>query len=251
MATQLTIVNNVLRRLREDTVTSVADNAYAQLIAMWVNDGMREVSNAYAWSSLLDVVGFDVVQGTHSYNLSQTVADGGAVAVGPVTTDESLLAFDSENRPVAFLYESSSSTKPLTRLTYVSEHDQWYYRGEQDTSVQVDNPCRFGADFRNSTGAGYAFKFLDTPATARYATIAVWTPQADLSIDGTDDSTTVVVHSPSVEAYTHMVAANERGEEIGEPGNLLERRYMDILAAAIEATASSDYRANLYESRRD
>lgn len=251
MATQLTIVNNVLRRLREDTVTSVADNAYAQLIAMWVNDGMREVSNAHAWSSLYEDVEFDIVAGTLSYNIAKTVADGGAVVEGSATTEESMLAFDSDNRPLAFVYDTSVDTTSKARLDYLPEYDRDYRVLERDSSQTVEYPQEFGLDLVNAEPSGYVFKLWQKPSEAKYVRIGFWTPQEDLAIDGTADNTSVKAHNSSVEAYVHMVAANERGEEIGEPGNILERRYNEVLASAIEAAISKDMRANVYESRRD
>ena len=95
MATQLTMVNNILARLREDAVTSVNDDAYAQLIAMWVNDGMRELSDRFAWTSLEHEIVVALVQGTAEYALS-------------ATTDESLLIWDKSNSPVAYLYDDVS-----------------------------------------------------------------------------------------------------------------------------------------------
>ena len=43
----LSLVNSVLRRLRETEVSSVADNAYSKLIGDFVNDAKRQVEDAY------------------------------------------------------------------------------------------------------------------------------------------------------------------------------------------------------------
>jgi len=51
-ASFITIVNKVLRRLRESTVTTVAENAYSQLISDFVNDTKREVEDAWNWETL-------------------------------------------------------------------------------------------------------------------------------------------------------------------------------------------------------
>jgi hypothetical protein len=90
-----------------------------------------------------------------------------------------------------------------------------------------------------------------TPDTNKYMEISWWIPQDELAIDGTDDDTVIVPPNHPIEAYAHMRAANERGEEIGEPGNLLELRYANVLGAAIETASAHDGRANHYESRRD
>jgi hypothetical protein len=249
MATQLTIVNNVLRRLREDTVASVADNAYAQLIAMWVNDGMRYVQEAYDWGSLNGRVTVDLVADQEDYDLSATTALGGDVQVGsPVTTNDSMLRFDSANKPLIYVYADQSDDLPdfCPELRTSAEIDD--LRG-RDRGETAENPTRFALQLQS--GGGYQLKLWPTPSAAKWLTISFWTPQADLAIDGTDNATQILVPSAPVEAWVHMTAANERGEEIGEPGNLLERRYHDTLSGAIEAAASVDGRANRYESWRD
>ena len=45
--TYLTLVNNVLKRLRERTVSTVEETSYSTLIAMLVNDAKQEVEQAW------------------------------------------------------------------------------------------------------------------------------------------------------------------------------------------------------------
>lgn len=250
MATQLTIVNNALRRLREDTVSSVNETSYSQLVAMWVNDGIREVSNSHYWTSLQHRVGFNTAASTPAYDLASLVADGGDITHGRVTTDESMLIFDDDNRPNAHLFASSSATQALQQLVLIPEKTRLKRRQESDTDDTYTNPCEFSLKIAND-GMGYTFTFWQQPASAQFVNLYFWTPHPELAIDGTDDSTSVVVHNASVEAYVHMVAANERGEEIGQPGNKLEERYNRILGNAIEAAIDIDGRLNVYELKRD
>ena len=49
--TYLQLVNSVLRRLREDEVTSVSQNSYSKLIGEFVNDSKRTVEDAYDWTA--------------------------------------------------------------------------------------------------------------------------------------------------------------------------------------------------------
>jgi hypothetical protein len=51
MATQLQIVNKVLRRLREGTVTSVSSSSYAKLIAMFVNEAKELIEDTNFWTA--------------------------------------------------------------------------------------------------------------------------------------------------------------------------------------------------------
>ena len=50
--TYLNLVNNVLRRLREDEVTSVASNTYSKMAGDFVNDAKKIVEDAWDWSAL-------------------------------------------------------------------------------------------------------------------------------------------------------------------------------------------------------
>lgn len=44
------LVNNVLRRLRENTVDTVNQTAYSTLVGMFVNDAKEYIDNAWSWS---------------------------------------------------------------------------------------------------------------------------------------------------------------------------------------------------------
>ena len=50
--TYLEVVNKVLVRLREDTVSTVDQTAYSRLIGEFVNDALRMVEDAWDWSAL-------------------------------------------------------------------------------------------------------------------------------------------------------------------------------------------------------
>lgn len=250
MASQLTIVNNVLRRLREDTVSSVADNAYAQLIAMWVNDGMRYTQEAYDWRTLNKNVEFDTVSGQYVYDLTATTATtGDVIAGGSVTNAGSMLRFDDESGlPLAFSYDDSNYG--VATQLFLQQDGSRARRTLIDTDQTVQEPGSFSLGLK-SDGEGWSLYTLPKPSEVRRWFLVFWVPQDELAIDGTDDATEILVPAAPIEAYVHMTAANERGEELGEPGNLLERRWRDVLGGAIESAMAADNRTNRYESWRD
>ena len=57
----LQLVNAVLRRLREDTVTTVNESDYSVLIGDYVNDAKRLVEDAWDWSALRSTYSIDTV----------------------------------------------------------------------------------------------------------------------------------------------------------------------------------------------
>ena len=48
----LQAVNSVLRRLRENEVSSVQDNSYSKMVGEFVNDAKRQCEDAYNWNAI-------------------------------------------------------------------------------------------------------------------------------------------------------------------------------------------------------
>ena len=63
LATYLSIVNDVLARLREPQVTSVSENSLSSLVGRFVNDAKRQVSDAYDWDAFNTAVTVTTVTG--------------------------------------------------------------------------------------------------------------------------------------------------------------------------------------------
>ena len=68
--TYLDIVNNLLRRLRERTVSTVNETAYSTLIGILVNDAKEEVENAWQWSALRTTLSATTTAGVFNYELN-------------------------------------------------------------------------------------------------------------------------------------------------------------------------------------
>ena len=67
--TYVDIVNNVLRRMREEEVTSVQDTTYSKMVGDFVNDAKKLVEDAWDWSSLRTTLTVDTVEDIFSYSL--------------------------------------------------------------------------------------------------------------------------------------------------------------------------------------
>ncbi|MDB4712446.1 hypothetical protein OAF35_07215, partial [Verrucomicrobiales bacterium] len=72
--TYLQLVNSVLRRLRENEVTTAVGSAdgYTKLIGDFVNDAKRIVEDSWDWSSLRNTFTINTVANTSQYNISGT-----------------------------------------------------------------------------------------------------------------------------------------------------------------------------------
>lgn len=67
--TYLELVNNVLRRIREEEITSVSSTTYSKMIGDFVNDAKSLVETAWDWSGLKTTIVVDTVADTHTYSL--------------------------------------------------------------------------------------------------------------------------------------------------------------------------------------
>ena len=68
--TYLDIVNNVLRRLREDTVTTVSANTYSAMVGDFINDAKQLVENAWDWSNLRSTLTITTAADDYTYSLT-------------------------------------------------------------------------------------------------------------------------------------------------------------------------------------
>ena len=84
--TYLTIVNEVLRRLREEEVSSVTQNTYSKMVGDFVNDAKQVVEDSHDWSTLRTTVVLPTVADTTEYSLTNA---GERVKIYSVINDTS------------------------------------------------------------------------------------------------------------------------------------------------------------------
>jgi hypothetical protein len=68
--TYIDIVNNILRRLRERTVSTVNESSYSSLIGILINDAKQEVEQAWDWSALRTTLTAVTSQSAFAYTLT-------------------------------------------------------------------------------------------------------------------------------------------------------------------------------------
>jgi hypothetical protein len=252
MATQLQIVNNVLRRLRESPVTSITDTEYSILVADFVNEGLMWVQEAHDWSVLETPVGFPVTANKIWYDL-RAVADGGDADWGArMPTSKSYILHAPNNVPLVWVQDQNSPTQsrvlPLVDPAY-AEHDQWTLGEHNESAERVE----YASIAPHESYDSWWMKVwpnttnVDVGAGMPYVWARWWIPQEPLALDGTDNGTRIIVRSDLVQAYALRTALNERGEEMGEPGNMADQRLQMFLQNAIETDLQLRSRTNRYE----
>ena len=180
--TYLTLVNNVLTRLRERTVSSVADNEYSQLIGIFINDAKREVEDAWDWSALRTTLTATTSADVFSYELNGSGNRIEVLNVWNDTEDAFVRYKDAKWFTEKLLSENRDSGAPM----YYS------FNGvSADGDTQVD-----------------LYPVPDGAYTVRFNCIL---RTADMSAD-TDDT---AIPRQAIEHLAYAKAIEERGEDAG------------------------------------
>lgn len=200
MATYLDLVNNVLRRLREPTVSSVQDNSYSKMIGVFVNDAKREVEDAHEWNALANTLTATTTDSVFNYVLT---GSGQRFRVIDILNDSN--NFQLNYAPTVWmdkqflLVESGKGVPAYYNFNGVDSNG--------DTQVDL-------------------YPIPDGAYTIRFNLII---PQVDLSADS--DRVWVPHHLVSMLAYAKAIA--ERGEDSGVLSSEAYQLYRLALADAI------------------
>lgn len=245
--TYLEIVNKVLRRLREDQVTSFSDD-YITLIADFVSDAHREVLEAHDWSSLDQTITVELTASQSLYDLTETTADGGAVSASDTPPgDNSFLRFVAD-QPQVWYYDSDSSATGTPMQFAEWGYLEHMYR--QDTSAS-GTPYLFSIQ-PDDVNPGFKLRVYPTPTNGS-AVIRMRFHSPEALLDADSDATSRAVYTPwrPIVLGALYYALNERGEEIGEPGGLAEQRFYRAIAVAKERDLNLLTRGGALEFYRD
>ena len=68
--TYLNLVNNVLRRLREDEVDNISSNTYSKMVGDFVNDAKKFAESAWDWSALRTTLTITTSADDYTYSLT-------------------------------------------------------------------------------------------------------------------------------------------------------------------------------------
>ena len=219
MATQLKVVNDILRRLRETEVSTVASTDYSVLIAMFVNDAKEDLEDMWFWTVNETEIDTTILSdGTRDYDLTGT-------------TDRSFMVRrDRDNFPMAFDI-TANEEGPLSDIPM--KQIRVYRNTFPGTVPDQNDPRTFGIK-PDADGRGYTLELLQGSTTTRTWRTYWYVPQAELALDGTDDATEIKLPERAVFLQALYYALNERGEEMGEPGGVAELRAKKSASAAME-----------------
>ena len=207
--TFLELVNEVLERLREETVTTVTSTSYGKLIGHFVNDTKRQVENAWNW----EVLGTSCL-----VTLSAGVTTYTVIGSGKTQKDVTV---------------NNTSAGRQNRLSLVPS--KWIEDQRQLTTSSTGAPAYYA--WTGNNGVDSSIEVWPTPDSAYVLSFNMTVPQTKLV---SDDDVLLVPYEVVVEgAYARALV--ERGEDSGlnssEAYNLFKGSLSD--AIAIESARDS------------
>ena len=111
--TFLNLVNNVLKRLREDEVNTVEESEYSSLVGAYVNDARILVEDAWQWSALKTTETFDTIVGQSKYALTDVDYRSEVLRVLDTADKRELKYQTSRDFRLERMISDSSNSKPL------------------------------------------------------------------------------------------------------------------------------------------
>ena len=203
--TYLEIVNDVLVRLREPTVTTVALNSYSTLIGKFVNDAKRQIEDAFSWNVLGTTITVTTAASTSSYSLTGAGQKFQVMDVINITSNVGLtnISFVDMNRKLNF---TPLANQIPTEFAFDGVD------GSYDTKVNL-------------------YPIPDSVYTIKFA---LTVPQATLA----SDATVVLVPDVLVVQNAYSRALIERGEDGGLSSSDAYSLYKSMLSdyIALEGT---------------
>jgi len=198
--TYLELVNDVLVRLRESTVTTIGETTYSSLIGKFVNDAKRQIEDSYNWNVLGQTITVTTTAATSSYSLTGA---GQKFRINDAINTTSVITLD--NISVADMNRKLNFGTPSQSIP--SEFCFSGVDGNGDTKIDL---------FPVPNGV-YTLKFDLT------------IPQANLSADGT--SVKVLDYLVAQSAYARALI--ERGEDGGTNSSEAYALFRGMLSDAI------------------
>jgi hypothetical protein len=199
----LSAVNQVLVRLRESQVTTVAQNSYSQLIGALINDAKREIEDSWQWSFLQDTISFSTVAGTYFYDIAATATD--------IRTTQ---GFENQLR------NEASFTDQAIKFAVINQNAL----GPPGVWQLIESPT--------STTAGQWNKrvlLYQIPDKVYTMKMYIVNPQLDL----VNDTDLMLCPTAPVVLKAYLFALFERGEELGEQLTLTTDKVEQSLSDAI------------------
>ena len=197
--TYLQIINSVLRRLREDEVSTYSQSDYSKLIGDFVNEAKREVEDAWNWTHLRTNIPVTTAASDNNYTLTNA---------------------GERFRILQVINETQETV--MSQVPY-----SWINRQNDIGNPTDDSPMYYSVTGQTSGNPDVTvYPTPDTIETLNFYTVV---PQADLAADGTE--LTIPYWPIILGAYAKAVL--ERGEEGGTSLSVAALMYQQAIGDSI------------------
>jgi len=213
LPTYLQLVNDVLVRMREPTVSTVSENTVSALVGKYINDAKRQVSDAYDWDAFNTPITVSTIANT----------------TGPYSITGAGVRFKTMD---VINTTSFYQMSPLSHANY----DSFYYTTPTPTTGLPMYYSIKGVD----TNGDIKVNFWPVPDAVYSIRFSLIVPEADFS---TDSSTTLLAKEPIVlGAFARALV--ERGEDGGlsssEAYALYKSSMSDLIALELARSPEND-----------
>jgi len=213
--TYLETINEVLRRLREDTVSSVSDSTYSTLIGSFVRQAYTEVCNAYSWPELQETQDVAISATDTSFTITGDSGEGIADVTSVYNVTEE-----------CFLSPSNKK--------WVTDRLSW------DTDTNQPSWYAYGGETAASTSTYHLYPTSDASYTLRVN----FNRKPDVNNTLTDATFLKTPELPVV-LRALSLAVSERGEDGGASANEVDTQAANALADAISLYEANNNFDNL------
>ena len=213
LPTYLDLVNDVLVRMREPQVSTVAENTVSALVGKYINDAKRQVSDAYDWDAFNTPITVSTIANT----------------TGPYSITGAGVRFKTMD---VINTTSFYEMQPLSHANY----DSFYYTTPTPTKGLPMYYSIKGVD----TNGDIKVNFWPVPDAVYSIRFSLIVPEADFT---TDTSTTLLAKEPIVlGAFARALV--ERGEDGGlsssEAYALYKSCMSDLIALELARSPEND-----------
>lgn len=202
--TYLEMINSILRRLRERTVSTANESTYSRLVGQFINDSKNELEEAWDWNSLKTTLTATTSSGVFSYNLTDSGQNGTIVNV------------------------LNDTSNVFMRYASNNDFDNWYL----NMTPVSGSPVYYNINGVDSNGDSI-MDVYPKPDGVYNIRVNMVIRTADLSAD-TDKP---IIPSRPIEMLAYAKAIEERGEDGGQSAQSAYRTAERVASDAIARDA--------------
>jgi len=234
MATALTLLNNVLRGLRRDAVTTVSTtDAYHLFLIQLLNRAKTDAETSWDWQALRQTLPVTTSAGTYEYTVAGANAKSRLLYQKPSMHGGNYESSKTDNQSKPQVFDVTDSQE--FRLTQIP-WEEFEMLHLTDNDEQVAKPTHFAL---KRTSSGITMGLYPTPSGARTIKARFVVPQSAIPAKYMTNYTLKIPEDP-IWMRALQYAIEDRGEGVGRRSVELRDEADLALYLAIEPELTPD-----------